>query len=137
MNADRITEILQSKNIKPTAIRILVYRTMAGFRTAFSLTDLETALETVDKSTISRTINLFKSTCILHSIDDGSGSVKYAFCPDDCNCGPENMHLHFHCVRCGHTFCLKNTPVPEIRLPAGFTLETGNFVVKGICADCS
>lgn len=137
MNTDRITAILQGKGVKPTAIRILIYRTMAGFHTAFSLADLETALETVDKSTISRTINLFKSICILHGIDDGSGSVKYALCRDDCHCGPEDMHLHFHCTRCNFTYCLKDTPVPEIVLPAGFSLESGNFVVKGICAACS
>ena len=47
-----------------------------------SVTDLEDKLDTVDKSTIFRTLTLFLSHHLIHGVDDGSGSLKYAVCED-------------------------------------------------------
>ena len=74
-------EKLEKREIKPTAMRLLILKAMTRFTRAFSLLDLETELDTVDKSTIFRTINLF---------------------------------LDHH-----------------------FTLESINYVLKGLCAECS
>lgn len=71
---------LERRDIKPTAIRLLILKNMLEVGRAVSLLDLETLLDTVDKSTISRTIALFLSHHLIHSIDDGSGSLKYAVC---------------------------------------------------------
>lgn len=54
-------DILNRRKIKPTAIRLLILKAMMQFERAFSSLDLENYLETVDKSTVSRTINLFWS----------------------------------------------------------------------------
>ena len=104
---------------------------------AVSQLDLETLLDTVDKSTISRTITLFLSHHLIHSIDDGSGSWKYAVCDDACNCVLKDLHSHFYCERCHRTFCLEKIHIPVIDLPKGFTLNSVNYVVKGVCAGCS
>ena len=72
---------LERRDIKPTAIRLLILKNMLEVGRAVSLLDLETLLDTVDKSTISRTIALFLSHHLIHSIDDGSGSLKYATTP--------------------------------------------------------
>ena len=77
---------LAKRDIKPTAIRLLILKSMMEAGRAVSQLDLETLLDTVDKSTISRTITLFLSHHLIHSIDDGSGSWKYAVCDDSCNC---------------------------------------------------
>ena len=77
---------LERRDIKPTAIRLLILKNMLEVGRAVSLLDLETLLDTVDKSTISRTIALFLSHHLIHSIDDGSGSLKYAVCDNSCNC---------------------------------------------------
>ena len=76
---------LAKRDIKPTAIRLLILKSMMEAGRAVSQLDLETLLDTVDKSTISRTITLFLSHHLIHSIDDGSGSWKYAVCDDSCN----------------------------------------------------
>ena len=104
---------------------------------AVSQLDLETLLDTVDKSTISRTITLFLSHHLIHSIDDGSGSWKYAVCDDSCNCVLKDLHSHFYCEKCHRTFCLEKIHIPVIDLPKGFTLHSVNYVVKGVCAGCS
>ena len=49
-------EKLEKREIKPTAMRLLIQKAMTRFTRAFSLLDLETELDTVDKSTIFRTV---------------------------------------------------------------------------------
>ena len=49
----------------------------------------------------------------------------------------EDLHVHFFCERCHKIYCLHDTPVPAIELPAGFTRTSCNYVVKGICEDCN
>lgn len=134
---DAYLDILNKRKIKPTAIRLLVLKAMMEFERAFSLLDLENYLDTVDKSTVSRTINLFLDHHLIHCIDDGSGSLKYSVCGKDCSCSIEELHVHFYCLKCHKTFCLRNIPVPTVQLPRNFTLESINYVLKGCCEDCS
>jgi Fur family ferric uptake transcriptional regulator len=128
---------LEERNIKPTAIRILILKAMLNYGQAFSMTDLEVELDTVDKSTISRTIKLFHDNRLIHSIDDGSGAIKYSVCTSDCDCQPEDLHVHFYCTHCHATSCMENIPVPKVQLPNGFVLNSVNFVLKGLCNKCS
>ena len=58
MEEDIYLDKLVRRDIKPTAIRLLVIKEMMQAERAVSLLDLETLLDTVDKSTISRTIAL-------------------------------------------------------------------------------
>lgn len=134
---DAYIDILNRREIRPTAIRLLVLKGMMQFERAFSLHDLEDQLDTIDKSTLSRTINLFLAHHLIHCIDDGSGSLKYSVCGNDCNCSVSELHAHFYCLKCHRTFCLRNIPVPMVELPRHFTLESINYVLKGCCEDCS
>ena len=94
-------------------------------------------LDTVDKSSIFRTLTLFHAHRVVHGIDDGTGSFKYALCDADCDCELDGEHTHFHCVECNRTFCFKNIPTPLVSLPDGFKLHSVNYVVTGVCADCA
>ena len=134
---DAYLDILNKRKIKPTAIRLLVLKAMMEFERAFSLLDLENYLDTVDKSTLFRTLTLFLAHHLVHGIDDGTGSLKYALCSSDCDCEIDDLHTHFYCTHCRRTFCLRGVAVPQVGLPDGFSAETINFVIKGICADCS
>ncbi|MCD7941165.1 MAG: hypothetical protein LUH50_14535 [Bacteroides intestinalis] len=62
---------LSLRDIKPTAMRLLILRTMMEMKRAVSVTDLEDKLDTVDKSTIFRTLTLFLSHHLIHGVDDG------------------------------------------------------------------
>lgn len=128
---------LEHRGIKPTAMRLLILREMMRGDETVSLPKLEQYLPTVDKSTISRTLSLFLLHRLVHAIDDGSGSLKYAVCSDDCDCSIEDVHTHFSCEKCHRTFCLKNISVPVVELPAGFRLSSVNYVLKGVCPECS
>lgn len=127
---------LKSKNIKPTAMRQLVLKILTEQKTAISLPELEQKFEKADKATLYRTLKTFQKNKLIHSIDDGTGSVKYALCHDTCECHPEDLHVHFLCAICNQTFCLNDIPVPTINLPSSFALESVNMVVKGVCSNC-
>lgn len=74
---------------------------------------------------------------LIHVVDDGSGSLKYNVCSDDCDCGVEDEHTHFYCENCQRTFCLKRIHVPVVSLPDGFVLNSINYVIKGLCPECA
>lgn len=136
-NEEYFLKKLAARDIRPTATRLLILRNMVRGDEAVSLPELERWLPTVDKSTISRTLTLFLLHRLIHAIDDGSGSLKYAVCADDCDCSVEDEHTHFYCERCHRTFCLKHIAVPVVPLPEGFTLSSINYVVKGLCPECA
>ncbi len=133
---DRIEKILEGKNIKPTAMRILVFRELLSQSKAVSLYDLEQKFDKVERTTLFRTLNTFVENNLIHKIDDGTGAVKYALCEENCTCHLKDLHVHFLCTKCEKTFCLKEIPIPSVQLPDNFVFETANFVIKGICPQC-
>ena len=126
----------ENRNIKPTAMRELVLRVLSEQKSAIGLADLEQKFDKVDKVTLYRTLKTFEENKLIHSIDDGTGAVKYALCCETCQCHPEDLHVHFYCTECMQTYCLTDIPVPTINLPIHFTLENINMVVKGVCSNC-
>lgn len=131
-----INDKLLARKIKPTAMRQLVLNLFTQRNSALSLPELEHLFSKVDKSTLFRTLKTFEDNKLIHRIDDGSGSVKYALCTESCQCNPEDLHVHFYCIKCNHTYCLNEIPVPTLSVPLHFTLESISIVVKGVCANC-
>ena len=107
-DSQKSIEILERKGVRVTSIRILVMEALMCSSRPMSLSDLETELDTVDKSSIFRTLEVFEKHHIVHSIDDGTGSVKYEVCGGRDNCTIADMHTHFYCEKCHRTFCLKH-----------------------------
>tara|TARA_R110002049_G_scaffold242216_1_gene416034 strand:+ start:241 stop:654 length:414 start_codon:yes stop_codon:yes gene_type:complete len=129
---------LESKNIRVTAMRLLIYKFLAQKQVAVTLSVIEKAFEKADRTTLYRTIKTFEKKDIVHQIDDGTGITKYALCEKGCNCEIEtDLHLHFHCNNCNETICLTALKIPQIKVPDGFVSEDVNLVVKGICDKCS
>ncbi len=138
MNNDLIDHLLGEASLRPSPVRRLTLRLLEESTRPVSALDIEMALETVDRSSISRTLTAFTSAGIVHVIDDGSGSTKYELCRhsgDDDN--HSDLHPHFHCLECGRTICLTSVAVPPMPLPEGFEARTANYVIKGICDRCS
>jgi len=128
---------LTAKNINPTAMRLLVLDSLLKQHSAVSLSDIEKSLEPADRITIYRTLKTFSEKGLIHIIDDGTGSPKYALCVEDCDANQHHdLHVHFYCLSCKETFCLPNSKIPEVALPADFTPTEMNLVVKGICSNC-
>lgn len=130
--------ILHTKNVRPTAVRLLVYRALTESQTAISLTDLENILETADRTTLYRTIKTFEEQGVVHPIEDGTGVTKYALCTAYCNAEEhKDLHLHFHCSVCEQTTCLTDYSIPQISLPKGYIAQEVNFTITGVCHMCN
>ena len=133
-----IEELLESKGVRITAMRLLISKFLAGKKVAVTLSDIENAFAKADRTTLYRTLKTFEEKAIVHQIDDGTGITKYAMCEEGCNCEMEqDLHLHFHCNNCGETVCLTEHQIPQIKVPDGFVSENVNLVVKGICDKCT
>ena len=131
-------ELLEQKNVRPTAMRLLVYKFLAEKEVAVTLADIEQTFERSDRTTLYRTIKTFEENKLVHQIEDGTGVAKYALCVEGCNCEVDtDLHLHFHCSSCGETQCLTERKIPHINLPLGFTVNDVNLVVKGTCSTCN
>ena len=121
MEEDIYLHKLNLRNVKPTAIRLFILRTMME----------------MNRATIFRTISLFLDHHLIHAIDDGSGALKYAVCSDDCTCSVSDQHVHFYCEGCHRAFCFRSQAVPVVQAPEGFVLHGVNYVLKGLCPACA
>ncbi len=111
---------------------------MTQSNVAKTLGDIENAFTKADRTTLYRTLKTFEEKGIVHQVDDGTGTIKYALCEAGCNCDIDrDLHLHFHCSNCRETICLTEHKIPQINLPDGYVAEDMNLVVKGICEHCS
>lgn len=137
MKSDEIDALLLRKGIKPTSNRILVMKELIAATRPVSLADLETALDTLDKTSIFRVLELFAAKDIVHVIEDGSRSLKYELCHSDPHHTIDDQHVHFYCEQCMQTFCFENISVPMIDVPAGFRPRSVNYMLKGICPKCA
>ncbi len=135
---EKIVQLLESKGIRPTAMRLMTYKRLAELEVAISLGDLEKDFKVSERSTLFRTIKTFEEKGVVHQIEDGTGVIKYALCEENCECEVGNdLHLHFHCNNCNETVCLTEHKIPHISLPDGYITEDINLVVKGTCEKCS
>lgn len=137
MNTEEIDKILLSKGVKPTSNRILVVRELLRASHPISLADLELALDTLDKSSIFRVLELLAGKDVIHSIEDGSRSVKYEICHSESHHSITDQHVHFYCEICKETFCMEDIAIPSIAVPSGFEVRSVNFMLKGICQECA
>lgn len=128
-------DILSTHHIQATAMRLLVMSAIIDNDGPVSLNELETALETVDKSTISRALNLFSAKGALREINDGNGSRRYCICKD-AEGHSSGSHVHFTCIKCHRTVCIESVQVPSIELPEGYKISEQSYLIKGICPDC-
>ena len=118
-------------------MRLLVLKELVESPTTLSLKTLEAKFERADKATLYRTLKTFEEKKLIHSVDDGTGSLKYSLCAESCECEPEDQHVHFYCEKCEETFCLTQSQIPKIQIPSGFEASSARMVFKGVCAGCS
>lgn len=135
-NMDQYDRQLNAKNIKPTAMRLLVLRFLHSKVNAVTLADIEQSFDQSDRVTIYRTIKTFESKGLVHKILTDN-ITRYALCSEHCDeQAHQDTHLHFECSVCNQTTCLTNVNLPPLKLPDGFLLSEIQIMGKGICALC-
>lgn len=136
MNAD-VTGILEGAGVKSTSNRILVMRALMEAASPKSLVELETELETLERSSILRVLTVLADNDLVHVMEDGRGVTKYELCHcHDHHLHNDGHHVHFYCEKCHRVYCFEEIPVPDVPIPAGFQVKGVNFMLKGICPSC-
>lgn len=136
MDSELVAQQLTEHGIRPTSNRIMIAKTLLESSRPLSMLEIETLLESVDKSNISRAIALFRENGLLHVLEDGSDSVRYEFCHGHHGDSLSDEHVHFHCEVCGKTFCLEDVQIPVVQYPEGYQVHSINYMAKGVCPSC-
>ena len=136
MERTDIAAYFENKGVKPTANRVLVLRSLQQICHPVCLADLETELDTMDKSSISRVLALFLNHDIVHTFEDGRGVLHYELCGRQGVCNHSDEHVHFYCEICRLSFCMEELRIPKFNLPKGFEAHSASFVIKGVCPKC-
>ncbi|QJD98978.1 transcriptional repressor [Massilia forsythiae] len=89
--------------------------------------------EKLDAVTLYRVLEWLTGHRIVHRIEGADHVWRFSADPD--RHGHE--HAHFQCTRCETVTCVNDMPLPpKVTLPAGFTSEEVNLLIKGTCARC-
>lgn len=137
MNENESTSLLKRRGVRPTPNRIIIAGELAGKSRPVSLHELEDSIVTIDRSSIFRTLNVFKEHGVVHVIEDGSDSVKYELCKSSSNEEDDDEHVHFYCQECHRTVCMDCIHIPQVTLPAGYERHSVNYLIKGVCPACA
>lgn len=135
--------LLQQAGIRPTPNRTLVLQALAQATRTLSLADLETQLDTLDRSSIFRALRTLAEHRLIHSLTDPAGTLRYELChqpPSHATRwggGHDDEHVHFFCEHCRQTFCLSQIPVPHIPLPHGYATTATTLLLRGLCPNCA
>ena len=73
MEQNKYEQMLLQHDIKPTANRIIIVRTLDSAGKPVSMKELEYSILSLDKSSIFRTLVVFKQHHLVHVIEDGEG----------------------------------------------------------------
>ena len=136
MKSEDYEALLIAHDIKPTANRIVVAKTLAAAERPMSLSELEYKILSIDKSGVFRALTLFREHHLVHTIEDGSGALRYELCHGHGGEDDDDLHVHFFCENCHRTFCLDGVSVPQVGVPPGFVATSASHIVKGICPEC-
>lgn len=130
-------EILEHAGVRPTANRVLVFRALEAARSPMSLIELETALETLERSSVLRALTVFADNDIVHMLEDGRGVTKYELCHSHDHGSLNDQHPHFYCEKCQRVYCFDSEQIPPVAMPDGFHARSVNYMIKGLCPRCS
>ncbi|MBR1872276.1 MAG: transcriptional repressor [Bacteroidales bacterium] len=132
-----LEELLSRHGIRPTPNRLLVARALEESGRPVSMSELETAIDSIDKSGIFRTLVLFRDKHLVHVLEDGGDGARYELCHSHDSEHDDDLHVHFYCEKCRKTFCLEDIHIPRVSLPQGWSAHTVNYMIKGVCPSCS
>ncbi|HEX8548019.1 MAG TPA: transcriptional repressor [Cytophagaceae bacterium] len=130
-------DILRAHNIKYTPQRAMLLKVFIQKDKAMNLPELNKYLKDFDRITLYRSLNAFEEKGLIHKIPDKDGNA-YALCKHSpIEHSHEDNHVHFKCNNCEMTLCLDELEIPQIPLPKKFVATKYNFLIEGICGNCS
>ena len=125
-------ELLKSKNIRPSVIRIMIFDYLFNNRTHPTVDEIYSGLvknvPTLSKTTVYNTLKLFVESSITKSITIEGFQTRYD--------ADTAMHGHILCKHCGKVYDFNSDKVSDNELE-GFTISTKEVYYSGICRNCN
>lgn len=126
-------EILSLHKLKNTACRKMILNELIESKTAKTEQEIkQTSSNLFDRVTFYRTLKTLEETGIIHSIVLGNNVVKYALS----HLERDTIHSHFHCAKCNNVQCMHGVVDIKVNLPQGYTKQSLDVIINGICKDC-
>lgn len=88
-----------------------------------------------NRTTVYRNLSTLAEKGILQRIMSGD-SVKYKF-HDHLDKRNNKDHIHFECIKCHKVYCMEDLIVKDYKLPGGFQKKENQFLIIGVCKNCS
>lgn len=127
-------EILKIHNLKNTGCRKCIIVALQDTNTALSENDIKTLMpDLFDRVTFYRSMKTLEDADIIHRIVLHDASVKYAL---NHTLIEKDNHPHFHCTKCDDVVCLESQVSVLQNIPSGFSIETSQILLEGICPTC-
>ena len=118
MDEARFINLLEEHGVKPTSNRIVVVKALASSIQPLSLAELESRIQTIDKSNVFRALTLFREHHLVHAIEGTGDGTRYELCHSHHDDHDDDLHPHFYCEECQQTYCLDGVEMPEVQLPS-------------------
>jgi len=129
--------ILKKYKLSITGNRRTILKKILSANGALTHRDIEKSLKLLNRVSVYRTLKMFVEKGLIHRIPTTDIWVRYALCLDQCKAGVYyDIHVHFICRKCKKTSCLKDLPIPSVKLPKNFKQEHIDMLITGICNHC-
>ena len=90
--------------------------------------------EPFDAVTLYRVLEWLTVNGLVHRIAGADQVWRFSINAGD----KDHEHAHFQCTNCEAVTCFNDVPLPRrVKMPAGFTSQEVDFLIKGICPRCS
>ncbi len=136
MKSNDIKKLLKKRNLKVTSNRLNLISKILNNGSAMSYTNIQRAMQPIDRVTLYRTLEKLKEKGIIHTAFQDKKESYYAMCENTCD---ENLHhhehVHFKCNLCDQISCEKLKQVIKLSIP-GFTIAKTAINLEGICKNC-
>jgi Fur family ferric uptake transcriptional regulator len=130
----KATEVLLNHSLKRTGCREGIIGVILSAGHPLSEQEIKEHLGgTYDRTTFYRSFKTLEDHKIIHKIVVDEQVVRYAL---DNSVSNKNEHAHFFCNTCHALLCLEEPAPALIPLPAGFTTQETEIIIKGTCAGC-
>ncbi len=129
---DVARDLLTRTGGRITQARLTALSSLLAFGRAAPPTDLHRLAPDMDRVSLYRALDWLTDQGLARRLTDADGVRRY----EPAVPGADHHHPHFQCTRCHQTTCVEIDGALSVRLPAGFTQEGIEVLVKGLCRTC-
>ncbi len=127
-------KLLKHHNLKNTGCRKFILNELLHSDCALSENEIKKSLpDLFDRVTFYRSLKTLEEKNIIHRIVLNDSTIKYALNKEALS----NIdHVHFHCIKCDDVICLETEVKAPTNLPEGFSVDSAQILLEGICPIC-